>query len=639
MGIMNLASIQTNEVANHHSPSWRPWPFGTPKWRLAILGAALPVQVQQLLIRVVGGTRLLADEKLEVAEELIAHFEDGLQRGRGVASMIEDFGDPQVAAQLIGNGKQRTRNMKNRLVQGSLWLGGLSAGGFLTLVIMFYMGKPQPSVDYLAQINKPALEAADHEKGWTIYRDLWAKHGFSEGGGFKSTELYLMEEDGSYGRMVRPSDGPAWQAATRRLSELEDLLEGFRVGGLRPSFGVPLHFDLSQYSEADFRALFPNRDYDEVKSATPSERQLMANSLISVLLPHVQVMREAARLLIVDTRWALEQGDTERATRNVEAMLGISSQVTESKFLVSSLVGYAIHSITMGVIDECLHADVTFSEAQLSRMHAAIVKANLEDMVDIASERAMFMDIVQKSYTDDGQGDGRITAAGLELWEQISNTQVLSTEPEQGWDFQLVAKRTLAPTSILFMATRKQLTDKAEEMFSRMDALLKAEESSTAANKIDQELDELSIGYTPIKLLFPAIAAARQATVRVKVNADSVLTALAVIRYEREHGRLPETLDPLVGPYLKSLPVDPFDGKTLRYLRKDDGFIIYSVGVNGVDDGGQPVLIRQDGTFVEDPKKEENSESLRSLPAGSYTTHRDYPGDWILWPRLSGQDD
>ncbi|MBL8889167.1 MAG: hypothetical protein JNL67_04265 [Planctomycetaceae bacterium] len=636
---MNSIPVLETASCKRHAKAWRPWPFHERPWRRAIRESGLSSEIQALLFQVVGSTGLLADEKLEVAEELIAHFEDGLQRGRSVATLIEGFGDLQVAAQLIGNGKQRTRGMKNRLVQGSLWLGGLSAGGFLALVVIFYMGKPQPSVDYLAQVNKPALEAADHEKGWTVYRDLWTKHGFSEGGGFKSTELYLMEEDGTYGRMVRPTDGPAWEAATRRLSEIEDLLEGFRVGGLRPSFGVPLHVDLSQYSEADFRALFPNRDFEAAKAASPSDQQFLASSLLNVLLPHVQVMREAARLLIADTRWALEQGDTERATRNVEAMLGISSQVTESKFLVCSLVGYAIHSITMGVIDECLDAEVEFSDSQLRRIEAAIVKADLEKMVDIASERAMFMDIVQKSYTDDGQGDGRITATGLELWEQMAINNAMNSEPEQGLDFQYVAKRTLAPTSILFMASRKQLTEKAEELFSRMAAVLKDEDGPAATRKIEQEIKDLPIGYTPIKMLFPAIAAARQATVRVKVNAESVLTAIAVIRYERENGRLPESLDQLVGPYLKSLAMDPLDGKALRYLRKDDGFIIYSVGVNGVDDGGQPVLIRPDGSFVEDPSKEENTESLRHLPAGAYIVQRNYPGDWILWPRLSGQDD
>lgn len=636
---MDMTATPLATPTTRRSPPWRPWPFRTPSWRLAITESGLPAAVQQVLLGVVGNTRLLADEKLEVAEELIAHFEDGLQRGRDSDSLIEAFGDPEMAAQLIQQGKQRNRSMKNRIVQAALGLGALSGGGFLTLVILFYWGQPQPSVDYLAQINQPALSAADQDKGWTIYRDLWIKHGFSEGGGFDSKAMWLRDEDGNFGRMVRPDDGSAWEAATQRLTEIEDLLEGFRVGGLRPVFGVPLYVDITDYEEQDFRALFPNRDYQE---ALPLVKEPLADSLMSVLLPHVQVMREAARLLTLDTRWALEQGDTERATRNIEALLGISSQVTEGKFLVSSLVGYAIHAMTMAVIDECLHSEATFPDAQLQRIHAAVAKAKVDQMVDLAAERAMFMDLVQKTYTDDGQGDGRITAAGLDLWEQVTTNVSSSQTKPSGWSFESVTKRALAPTSLLFLATRKQLTDKADELFQRMEAVIKAEvrgdTNALEAQQVEREIGELSIAYAPIKLLFPAIAMARQATVRVQVSADSVQTALAVIRYQRQHDRWPTSLDELVGTFLERVQTDPFDGQPLRYRLQDDGFVIYSVGVNGVDDGGQAVLLRPDGSFVEDPANEPEPDTLRPLPAGSYIQQNNYPGDWILWPRLSGQE-
>ncbi len=50
----------------------------------------------------------------------------------------------------------------------------------------------------MAVINQPTLEAADHEKGWTVYRDLWIKHGFSEGGGWKLNEIYLRDKNGKH---------------------------------------------------------------------------------------------------------------------------------------------------------------------------------------------------------------------------------------------------------------------------------------------------------------------------------------------------------------------------------------------------------------------------------------------------------
>lgn len=91
---------------------------------------------------------------------------------------------------------------------------------------------------------------------------------------------------------------------------------------------------------------------------------------------------------------------------------------------------------------------------------------------------------------------------------------------------------------------------------------------------------------------------------------------------------------------MEQVPSDPFDNQPLRYVPKGDKFVIYSVGDNGVDDGGQAVMRRIGGewySFVADPAQEENTDELRPLPAGSYDlqNNHNYPGDWILWPRNS----
>jgi hypothetical protein len=62
--------------------------------------------------------------------------------------------------------------------------------------------------------------------------------------------------------------------------------------------------------------------------------------------------------------------------------------------------------------------------------------------------------------------------------------------------------------------------------------------------------------------------------------------AVALRLYRHEHGRYPETLEELVPKYLPSLPVDPFDGKPLRYKRLAKGFKVWSVGWDMKDDGG-----------------------------------------------------
>lgn len=63
-------------------------------------------------------------------------------------------------------------------------------------------------------------------------------------------------------------------------------------------------------------------------------------------------------------------------------------------------------------------------------------------------------------------------------------------------------------------------------------------------------------------------------------------TALMIERYRIDRGALPETLDALVPVYGDQLPEDPFTGGPLVYRREASGYAVYSIGANGVDDGG-----------------------------------------------------
>jgi hypothetical protein len=62
--------------------------------------------------------------------------------------------------------------------------------------------------------------------------------------------------------------------------------------------------------------------------------------------------------------------------------------------------------------------------------------------------------------------------------------------------------------------------------------------------------------------------------------------SLAVERYRLANGALPDSLDALVPKFLNAVPTDPFNGQPLRYKRLAAGYVVYSVGEDGVDNGG-----------------------------------------------------
>jgi hypothetical protein len=72
----------------------------------------------------------------------------------------------------------------------------------------------------------------------------------------------------------------------------------------------------------------------------------------------------------------------------------------------------------------------------------------------------------------------------------------------------------------------------------------------------------------------------------IHVRADLTRISFAMIAYKADKAQYPETLAALWPKYLKVVPGDRFTGKPLKYARKGDGYVVYSVGKNLKDDGG-----------------------------------------------------
>ena len=73
---------------------------------------------------------------------------------------------------------------------------------------------------------------------------------------------------------------------------------------------------------------------------------------------------------------------------------------------------------------------------------------------------------------------------------------------------------------------------------------------------------------------------------RCLARGDVVLVATALAVYKAEKRRYPANLDALRPAYLKAIPTDRFTGKPLIYSRTRRGYVLYSVGENLKDDGG-----------------------------------------------------
>jgi hypothetical protein len=94
--------------------------------------------------------------------------------------------------------------------------------------------------------------------------------------------------------------------------------------------------------------------------------------------------------------------------------------------------------------------------------------------------------------------------------------------------------------------------------------------------------------YWASAVIVPNLGRALQSVVRMETLRRMGITAIALKRYELRQGHPPSTLAALVPEYLREVPIDLMSGKPLVYrCNEDSTFVLYSVGEDGKDDGGQ----------------------------------------------------
>ena len=92
---------------------------------------------------------------------------------------------------------------------------------------------------------------------------------------------------------------------------------------------------------------------------------------------------------------------------------------------------------------------------------------------------------------------------------------------------------------------------------------------------------------TLLRTVMPAVERAfdMERAVRMKLKLARLSVALAALKAEK--GAFPEKLSQLSPAYIRAVPQDSFTNKPLIYKRVGKGYVLYSVGPNMTDDGGQ----------------------------------------------------
>jgi hypothetical protein len=116
-------------------------------------------------------------------------------------------------------------------------------------------------------------------------------------------------------------------------------------------------------------------------------------------------------------------------------------------------------------------------------------------------------------------------------------------------------------------------------------ARLPPEKHEEAFGRVEKELSASQTVL--VRVLVPSLIHVSRSYRRNQANLRCAAIGVSAEQYRLKHNEWPATLEELVkAKLLETVPVDPFDGRPLRYKTLPDGVVIYAVGEDGVDNGG-----------------------------------------------------
>jgi hypothetical protein len=134
--------------------------------------------------------------------------------------------------------------------------------------------------------------------------------------------------------------------------------------------------------------------------------------------------------------------------------------------------------------------------------------------------------------------------------------------------------------------------DQAHRIIATLQQALDQQEDLAAIQYRDRALAERACGWAG-RLSSILDAAGLRSTPnfvepqhRTTVTTRLLQTDLAIRLFQHDNSRLPQRLDDLVPNYLPAMPLDPYSQQPLIYKPTGDAFVLYSVGFDRTDNGG-----------------------------------------------------
>jgi len=299
----------------------------------------------------------------------------------------------------------------------------------------------------------------------------------------------------------------------------------------------------------------------------------------------------AAQSLAADAELALHKGDTEAAASDLRAILTIVKDTQDERIVISQLVRIALTEIALNSTWEFLQSP-RLTEDQLAAVQNVWSQLEFRQAAENALMMERAMDEVMLHEIRSSSEAFRKTFGQSENTDWLGRANLKSKQIAwRLWWSHPDELRTLKGFQVLLDGARFVQTNYAfrSKVFQQRTDLAELGINSLT----NEEWWAIGLANPTLRSFFSqgvsTLAGYLSAIEKVETCRQMVITALALKRYQLKRGKYAPELAALVPEFLPAVPRDPIDGKPLRYQLVGSTYLLYSIGEDGVDNGGDPV--------------------------------------------------
>lgn len=364
----------------------------------------------------------------------------------------------------------------------------------------------------------------------------------------QAIESLVEPPENGFGEMMWPDELPdeemvvlsSWISANNRA------IAEFEIGSKKP-------YCFREYSKESIGKIY----------ALPMEKSVMMHMTV-----------------LVRAQINAEQGDFHASVSDILMCYRFGQHFATSKLLVEQSMGLGVKNQTLYfaffILKKSEHSDIFLTELQLGLKD---ISEREKFPIDFSLERLFIRDLIQRNFSNDDKGNGRIPRAFFDDRGRPDSILRKLGCPENDKD-QIRRWRNL---------DRKQTEQITDNVFLR----LCANKNSTPTQlhrkgiNVQQIIQRSAQGNVFVLARTKYYEKYYHYAYRVMAQRDALIITAAIMRYRLAQGDLPDKLEQLVRTgYLNSLPLDPYSDAPFVYRRKGSDFLLYSLGRDFDDDGG-----------------------------------------------------